>query len=164
MAGPPGPGPWKSSQHLPQWNLWQSDYDRDCTANVPAGKHVVTVSNAEGDWVSLHGGRVSGYRSNRYPNVRALGLKSDEQAILWLQDKKSTWQAVLEKAAPAEQRNLRVTLTEMRTGEYRVAWWNTYTGELSATTTAVAGAGGLSLQVPPFARDTAAIVRRQAAR
>ena len=161
-TGPPGEGPWKASTHYPQWKIWQSDYDRDYTVAVPAGKHVVTISNAEGDWLSLRGGRVTGYRSSRYPFVRLVGLQSDNMALVWLQDKHSTWKAVLDKVPLQEMADLRVTLPSLPAGEYQVDWWNTYTGEIFQQAKAAADGSGLLLPVPRFTGDVAAVIRRPA--
>ena len=159
-AGPPGQGPWKSSVHFPQWNLWQSQYDRPYEVTVPAGKHVVSVSNAEGDWLSISGGRVTNYRSSRYPPVRVLALTSDTTTLAWLQDKNSTWKSVLDKVPAATQTDLRLAIPEIPAGAYRVQWWNTYSGEASPAALCTADAHGLALAVPTFSRDTAAVIRR----
>jgi hypothetical protein len=160
-TGPPGQGPWKSSVYFPQWHLWQSQYDRAFEVTVPAGKHVVSVSNADGDWLSLADGRVTGYRSSRYPFLRALGLTSDRVTLVWLQDKKSTWKNVLAKLPLGDQTDLHLSIPEIPAGRYSVEWWNTYTGEVSSPTHSTADARGLSLTVPRFARDTAAVIRRE---
>ncbi len=159
-TGPPGQGPWKSSTHYPQWKIWQSDYDRDYRVPVPAGKHELTISNAEGDWLSLRGGRVTGYRSNRYPFVRMLGLQSDDMALVWLQDKNSTWKSVLDNVPLREMADLRITLPSLPPGEYHVDWWNTHAGEVFQQTKVAADSGGLVLPIPRFTGDVAAVIRR----
>jgi hypothetical protein len=159
-TGPPGEGPWKASRYYPQWKIWQSDYDRDYAVRVPAGNHVVRVANADGDWLSLRGGRVTNYRSSRYPNVFALGIQSSDLALLWLQDKRSTWKAVRDDVALREQVGVRVAIPGMPPGQYRVAWWNTYTGKVFQQTQATATADSLVLEVPSFTRDLAAVIRR----
>lgn len=159
-TGPPGQGPWKASTHYPQWKIWQSDYDRDYSVKLPAGKHVVTIVNADGDWLSLRGGRVGPYRSSRYPFVRALGLRSDSLMLIWLQDKKSTWKAVLDKVAPQEMTGLRLTIPVVSDGEYQVEWWNTYRGEVLQQSKVRAAGGSLVLPAPSFTRDVAAVIRR----
>ncbi len=159
-TGPPGEGPWKTATHYPQWQIWQADYDRDYAVQVPAGQHSVTISNAEGDWLSLRGGRVTGYRSNRYPFVRLLGLRTDRLALIWLQDKHSTWKSVLDKISLQEMVDLRVALPGLPAGEYQIDWWNTYTGEVFQQTKANADREGLRLEVPRFTGDIAAVIRR----
>jgi hypothetical protein len=161
-TGPMGQGDWKASTYCPQWKIWQSDYDRDYTVKVPAGKHVLTVSNADGDWLSLRGGRVTGYLSSRYPPVRTIGLQSDNLAIVWFQDKQSTWKTVLDKVPPREMVGLRAELAGLAAGEFQVEWWNTYTGEVFRRTAATATSNRLVLMVPGFTRDVAAVIRRQA--
>lgn len=159
-TGAPGAGPWKSTKFYPQWKAWQSDYDTDFAVQVPAGKHTVTIANADGDWLSLRGGRIGGYLSSRYPFARVLGLQANGLALLWIHDKTSTWKAVLEGVAPRPMAGLRVTLPGIASGAYRVEWWNTYTGEVFQRTEAKATADKLILSVPTFTRDVAAVIRR----
>jgi hypothetical protein len=160
-TGAPGAGPWKSSTFYPQWKGWQSDYDEDFPIPVPAGKHKVKINNAEGDWLALRGGRVSGYLSSRYPFARVLGLRSENLALLWIHDKTSTWKAVLEGVAPQPMTGLRVTLPGFAPGAYKVEWWNTYTGEVFQRGAATAADGKLVMPAPTFTRDVAAVIRRQ---
>lgn len=159
-TGPPGEGAWKASRFFPQWKIWQADYDRDYRVRVPAGAHRVSITNADGDWLSLCGGRVTGYRSSRYPSLLALGLQSPNVALLWLQDTRSTWKAVRDGVALREQVGMRVTIPSLTAGQYEVAWWNTYTGQTVARAKVAAEAAGLTLAVPTFTRDVAAVIRR----
>jgi hypothetical protein len=160
-TGPPGEGPWKASTYYPEWNIWQSDYDRDYSVRVPAGKHVVRIANAEGDWLSLRGGRVSPYLSSRYPYVRALGLQAPGLALVWLQDRTSTWRAVLEKVAPQQMTGLRLTVPGLAVGAYQLEWWNTYTGAIFQRARASAADGKLTVPVPTFTRDVAVVIRQE---
>ncbi len=158
-AGPPGEGPWKSSRLLAQWNCWQSEYDRDVTITVPAGKHRIQVRNAEGDWISFRGYRISNYRSSRYPDVRALGLRDKDLVVLWLQHRKSTWKAVRDGAAAPKIEGTQVLLPNMTGDRYAVEWWDTYKGEVTRREQASARDGVLTLDIPTVERDVAAIVR-----
>lgn len=154
-----GQGPWKASRYLKDWKVWQSDYDREYRVPVPAGRHTVTIENAEGDWLSLRGIRVTGYRSDRYPQVDALGLRSEKAVLLWLHHRQSTWRAVLDGKQPEALSDLRATLSGLPDGAWRVEWWDTYTGAVIRTDAAVAKRGEIELAAPAFARDVAAVVR-----
>ncbi len=157
-AGPEGEGPWKRSRYLEQWKVWQSDYERDYRVRVPAGKHRLTIANADGDWLSLRSIRLPAYRSSRYPDVAALGLHAGRTAVLWLHHRQCNWRTVLEGREPETLADLRVSLPGLPAGRYRVEWWDTYTGEVLRTDSATAARGALPLQPPPFARDVAAVV------
>ncbi|MBI2300745.1 MAG: DUF5060 domain-containing protein [Armatimonadetes bacterium] len=159
-AGEMGKGPWKASRYLEQWKVWQSDYDKDYAVPVPAGKHTVVIDCPEGDWLSLRFYRITGYQSSRYPDLHAVGLVSERLALLWLHDKASTWRAVQQKLPPQTQRDLQVTLPGLADGAWRVEWWNTYTGEVTATQTVAPAGGKLVLEPPPFERDVAARLAR----
>ncbi len=160
QSGPPGTGPWKASEYDPEWKIWRARYGRDYTVQVSAGKHVVTIANREGNWLSFAGGRVTGYRSSRSPYVHALGLTSERLTLLWLQDQTSTWKTVLDKIPLKEQAGLHVAISDLASGDYRVQWWDTYQGTICAEEDVMAGAQGLVLSVPKFTRDLAALIRR----
>ncbi len=49
----PGEGEWKTVVHKPEYNTYQNIYDRDYTAEVPAGTTTLRISNDEGDWLTL---------------------------------------------------------------------------------------------------------------
>lgn len=49
----PGEGEWKKAVYRPQWKDYQNVYDRDYEADLPAGTKTISLSNDEGDWMTL---------------------------------------------------------------------------------------------------------------
>ncbi len=88
-------------------------------------------------------------------NLRAVGLRGDAVSILWLQNTAHTWWNVVNETpippvAPGE-----VRIDGFPAGSYRVEYWNTYTGVIESTTTAVAAGGSLRVPTPLIATDIA---------
>ncbi len=163
-TGPAGEGPWKAARYQEQWKLWQCDYDKAYAVKVPAGKHTVTLENAEGDWLTLRGWRIPVYRSSRYPDVEAYALRGGNLVLLWLRHRQSNWRTVLEKKELETLPDLRVTVPGLPAGAHRVEWWDTYEGKVIRTDAATVKAGALVLTAPPLTRDVAAVVRLLPAR
>ncbi|MBN2451970.1 MAG: cellulase family glycosylhydrolase [Lentisphaeria bacterium] len=49
----PGEGEWKEAVFKEEWDLYQNLYDRDYTAEIPAGTRTLTVEMTEGDWLQI---------------------------------------------------------------------------------------------------------------
>jgi hypothetical protein len=49
----PGEGEWKKAVHRPEWNIYQNIFDRDYTAEIPAGTRELAIENTEGDWMTM---------------------------------------------------------------------------------------------------------------
>lgn len=49
----PGVGPWKKTEYLPQYGIYQSTYHREVAIEVPAGRHTIKIENHGPDWVSI---------------------------------------------------------------------------------------------------------------
>lgn len=158
-AGPAGQGKYKSTKYDTQWKIWQSEFDADAVVAVPAGRHTVTVTNVEGDWLTVAGYRLTGSRSSRYPAVQALAVAGTDLALVWIHDQASTWLSAREQVKLAPQTDLRVGLPRL-TGRWQVSWFDTYRGEVVGTETITATDGRLVLAVPEFSRDLAAKLTR----
>jgi aryl-phospho-beta-D-glucosidase BglC (GH1 family) len=49
----PGEGEWKKVVFKPEWKIYQNIYDRDYTAEIPAGTKQLKVHVPKGDWVQV---------------------------------------------------------------------------------------------------------------
>jgi len=67
-------------------------------------------------------------------NLRAWGQKglANGQAHLWIQNKQHTWRNVVDGVS-IQPVSGTVTIPDMPSGNYRVEWWHTYTGEIIKT-------------------------------
>jgi hypothetical protein len=153
-TGKMGDGPWKTAVFRTEWQIWNCDYDQDYAIDVPAGKHEVTVANAEGDWVQVTRYRLTNYRSSRFPQAQALVLAAPGEMLLWLHDLKSNWRNVLEGRPPVPQTSLILNLPAA--GAWQVSWWDTWKGTVLRTDSASTVEGRLELRPPTFTGDVAA--------
>jgi Cellulase (glycosyl hydrolase family 5)/Domain of unknown function (DUF5060) len=104
--------------------------------------------------------------------VQASALARNDRALLWLRNaqysvdaairdhqqatllegvKESDWRYILQ-----EQRNVTATLNGMKSGQYRVRWFDTRTGSLLGEEFPYAQDGRLQVTAPAFDRDVAA--------
>lgn len=109
-------------------------------------------------------------------SVQASALARDDRALVWLRSASYSVEAaesqfrlatVLGNIREADWRldlqsrvDISVTLTGLREGDYRVAWYDTRTAELVASGEAPVKDGTLVITAPTFDRDLAAKVRR----
>lgn len=90
--------------------------------------------------------------------LRCIGLQNDTMADLWVFNRRIILQPL--EALDLEE-NARVELSNLRQGNYRIEFWNTYQGKLSHQILAKNDAGGLAFNLPPFRGDLAIKVRQQ---
>jgi hypothetical protein len=159
-CGPAGQGRYKETTWAEQWQLWQSVFDEEFAVDVPAGNHLIELTNEAGDWLTVRRLVLTGYRNSAAPNVRALLLVADRQAIGWLQDKASTWQADRDGTALREVAPMRLGFSGLGDGPCTVTWFDTWAGTAMAESRAVVTGGRITLETPPFRRDVALIVHR----
>ena len=161
-AGAPGEGPWKSSRFVEPYKIWQSVYDEDVAVDVPAGRHEVTVANADGDWLRVQSITIPDYHSSRFPDVEALGLAGDDAMVLWVHDRKSTWRDPYDGPTPPRREGLSLTFRAPggASDAWRVQWWDTFQGTVVRTDEVRPEAGTLRLSPPAFDRDLAARLTR----
>jgi len=158
-AGPPGTGPWKKAEFSDQWKIWASDYDKDITFELPAGKHTVELYNAGKDGITIDRVTITNCLTDERPPLNVVGLVGKKLAILWLQNKGSDWFALAEKKAVEPVAGVGLTVAGIPTGPCTVEWWDTGTGKITTTEKLRAGKAGLALKLPTIASDVAVKVR-----
>lgn len=66
------------------------------------------------------------------PQIRALGLKSDERMLIWLQNREHTWwNRVVEAQRPTPVADVVLDLGPLVKGRYRIEIWDTNSGAIS---------------------------------
>ncbi|APW58937.1 hypothetical protein [Paludisphaera borealis] len=155
-TGEPGKGPWKKSRLLEPWKVWVSDYDEAIPIDVPAGRHELTLANADGDWLQIRKLTLPSYRSSRHPEVDALGLAAVGRMILWVHNRQSTWRADFDGKSPEPQEKLTLHVPTTSQADWRVEWWDTFQGVVVQTDQVQPASGILRLTPPRFDRDLAA--------
>lgn len=156
----PGEGPWKRAFFSPQWQIWQNYYDQDFEISIPAGEHLVELTNEGKDWAEITQIKFIGLRDPRFALLDQCGLYDDQRALIWLHDQESNWYNDKYGRLPAPLRGVQTSLRGLKDGRWRVQWWDTRAGRPLAETQAVCRQGVLPLRVPDFTRDIAARLER----
>ena len=84
-------GSARKASGAPQWKLWETTYDEDVAVEIPAGQHRIRIDNSGKDWVEVTRYTFTGCRVLDRPDVLVCGMKADDLAILWVQNKESCW-------------------------------------------------------------------------
>ncbi len=155
---PCGEGLGKQSVYRPQWKLWETTYDEDIAVEIPAGRHRIRVENFGRDWVTSSSYRFTGCQILDKPNVLVCGTKSDRVAVLWLQNRDSTWYNHSQDAVPSVDA-FRLAVEGLADGPYDVEWWETWKGQPARTEQIDVRDGRLPLTVPALKTDTALTIR-----
>ncbi len=117
------------------------------TAVIPAGSHKITLENPGADWVTLRKITIGPVGAS----VAALAKSNGTQAALWLR----------RTASGAHPGGGTVTISGLRTGSYKLVWWDTAAGKPLREETIRANASGqASLTIPRFTHDIAAYLKR----
>lgn len=88
------------------------------------------------------------------PDVRVIGLQSDDRAILWVRDANSSLDK-LRQGTACTPRSDQFQLRGLRNSRCRVEWWDTIKGRQIGTSDIEAANGVLSLETPTYVRDVA---------
>ncbi|NLF19440.1 MAG: DUF5060 domain-containing protein [Lentisphaerae bacterium] len=155
---PCGEGHGKSWLYRPQWQLWESSYDEEIAIDVPAGEHRIVVENLGKDWIRVGSYRFEGCRLLLKPNLLTAAMATDREAILWVQNRESTWSNHGRGAVPTVPAAT-VTLQGLPDGPVAIAWWETWEGREQSTATDVVRNGRLELRLPPLRTDLAVRLR-----
>ena len=150
----------KASVYRPQWKLWETTYDEDVAVDVPPGKHRIRVENLGKDWVSVAGYTFTGCKVLDRPNVLVCGMKTAGLAMLWLQNRDSSWvnHAAGGKVHPVPA--FRLAIEGLPDGDCQLHWWETWKGEPSRREPARVQEGRLTLTVPELKTDVAVKIIR----
>jgi hypothetical protein len=159
-TGEPGKGPWKSSKFVEPYKIWLAEYDEDVAVDVPAGRHELTIANAEGDWLRVSSITLPEYVSSRFPDVDAIGVAGDDAMVLWVHDRRSTWRDPYDGPTPPRREGLTLSIPTASTDAWRVEWWDTFKGTVVRADEAGPDSGALRLSPPAFERDLAARLSR----
>lgn len=149
----------KESVYREQWKLWETVYDQDFSVEVPAGRHRIRVDNQGGDWATVMRYVFAGCQVRDKPDVLIAGIKTDQIAVLWLQNRDSCWyNQTAGKVPPVEP--FALVLTGLNDGRYRLQWWDTWHGQVRKTEEVRVACHQLSLTVASLPSDVALKLER----
>lgn len=144
-------------------NEVNNEYNLDIPVNLPAGKHLIEITNtASGwfylDWVRLEQVLPAAYSLNWAPSPDAIGLRGLRESLLyviapWVSFSGSSTNSVL----PLQQGQM-VILTNWPAGSFYAEWYDPVTAACVGYTRATTTNGNLALPLPDFREDLAGIV------
>jgi hypothetical protein len=155
---PCGEGHGKSTVFREKWDLWESVYEEPATVQVPAGKHRIRVENHGKDWIRVSQFIFAGCQVVTRPNLLVAALGCDEAAIVWIQNRDSTWYNHGRDEVPTVPAAT-LAVRGLANGSYDVEWWETWKGSVTKTETLTVENGALQLQLPPIPTDIALKLR-----
>ena len=158
---PAGQGLERASRFQQEWNIWQTDYDRYFGIEVPAGAHTVQVANSGRDWMQVASILLEGYATDEAPNLRVLGLASDDRVLAWVQNKSHTWFNVRDKRSIPPVPPTVLTVGGLADGAWRVELWDTVRSTSLGTAEARAEKGRIEVPLPAIPEDLALKLIRQ---
>jgi hypothetical protein len=149
--------------NLDSQNIVNNEYNLDIPVNLPAGKHLVEVTNpALGwcylDWVSLEQVLPAAYTGNWQPTPEAVGLQGPRESLLYVMAPGVSFSGVDTNGALPLQQGRTVILTNWPAGRFYAEWYDPATGTNAGYSQATAANGGLTLPLPDFREDLAGIV------
>lgn len=122
---------------------------------VPQGLNYIFVENTNSALGSAI--EIDKYIFMNYaPSLRSFGLKGENFAAGWYQNRLYNWKNVYYQQDPPPEINGELVFDHFAEGSYAVQWWNSYTGALDSTTSAdVTSGNSLILEVSGLNRDGA---------
>ncbi|MGQ9729696.1 MAG: DUF5060 domain-containing protein [Candidatus Zipacnadales bacterium] len=156
---PCGEGLGKQSVWREEWKLWETTYDEAIRVPIPAGEHHIRIENFGKDWVRVSSYVFTGCKVLDKPNVLVAGMKTDEVAVLWLQNRDSSWYNHAGNGEVGEVSAFRLTVRDLPRGQYQIEWWDTWKGELTRTSTVESDGERMTLELPALTTDVALKIR-----
>jgi hypothetical protein len=93
--------------------------------------------------------------------LRVLGYQGDDCAYIWISDGRATWwNQMAENKQPEPVADAIVEIRGLRSGTYRLEWWDTYEGRTIRTEQVSCTEDPLHIPVPSFSRDIACKIWR----
>ena len=131
-------------------------YEGDYTITVPAGKHTVKVENTGADWFEVLAYRIPNVSRSQDLSLRALGVTGDSRALVWVQNKESTWNRLHLGLTPRAQEGAGLRITGLQPGIWRVERYDTSEGKVVEIFPMEANESGVAaFSLPAIATDTA---------
>jgi hypothetical protein len=124
------------------------------TVPILAGEHVLELDNTGDDWLQIEGIRLEEYVAP----LRSMALADREAGLLlaWFHNREYTWLA--DDELPSVPPDFQAVFTGMPEGQYRVEFWDPYTGQVigeDRVQVVAADAGELAFSLLPIERSLA---------
>ena len=141
------------------WNL-NNEYNTNFSAALPAGKHLVEVRNAGGDWFYLDWIRFDNVLPSQYadgwsPAPAAVGVQGEKEGLLYVASPFAHYPAGATNPTPDLFEGGTITITNLAAGNYQARWFDPATAAAGGTTQGRSDGTNLVLPLPGFREDLA---------
>lgn len=140
-----------------------NEYNVDIGIAVSEGRHTVELRNPGNDWLFLDWVRAEPVRPSSYsggwqPTLPAVGLRGEQETLLYVTSPLTRFPSGATRPDPAVQSGRTLTLTNWPAGTFEAQWFQATNAARAGATHAVTTEGRLTLLVPDFSEDLAAVV------
>ncbi len=144
-------------------NEVNNEYNLDIPVNVPAGKHLIEITNTASGWVYLDWVRLeqvlpAAYAGNWLPSPEAIGLRGPHESLLYVVAPNASFSGSSTNAVLPLQQSQTVVLTNWPAGMFCAEWYDPATAATAGYSQATTTNGSLTLTLPDFREDLAGIV------
>jgi hypothetical protein len=124
--------------------------------DIPSGEHTVTVENIGNDWF-MAGYRFVNLLKRTGPTLQGWALEGNQTVIAWFRAEGRTWKRVIvDKMKFPEVQPSIVTLDGLSAGDWKLEVWDTWKGQVLASSIQRVGIKGqVHMPLPPFTKDLA---------
>ena len=140
------------------------DINQDFTVNLSPGKRVIEIANDNGaDWILIDSLKFEQVLPAEFAGgwhfaPEAVGLRNKQKAVLYVYSPWVIFPAGAHRYNPPLLTGQSLQLTNWPAGQFIVQWFNPCTGKAIGTTEAATDGAILTLALPAFRDDLAAIV------
>jgi len=139
------------------------EYNLDLTVNLPAGRHLIEITNAGGDWVFLDWVRLeqvlpSNYSNSWQPKPEAVGLRGARESLLYVVAPNAAFPGLATNQTLTLQHGQTLTFTNWPAGKFFAEWYEPTNGVKRGFTQSTTTNGTLLLPLPDFRDDLAGIL------
>jgi len=157
----PGPGPWKRSVYRKDYNIYQCVYDIDMGVDVPAGEHIIQLSNTGSDWISINKITLDNYKNSDFANAVVAGLRVGDEMLFWIYNKGFNWKEAKKGIEPPLIKDAYFIILNIENGIYDIEWWDTFGGKVFSRKDARAINNKLKITLPDLTNDLACKIKRR---
>jgi hypothetical protein len=140
-----------------------NEYNLDIPLDIPAGRHLIEITNTSLGWVYLDRVRLeqvlpSAYTGNWQPSPDAIGLRGPHESLLYVVAPWASFSGSSTNMVLPVQHGQNLILTNWPSGRFIADWYDPLTGTNAGSTQAFTSNGSLTLPLPGFSEDLAGVV------
>jgi hypothetical protein len=155
-----GEGPWQRSLFRKDQKIYQCVYNMPLSIKVPKGKHVIKLRNSGMDWAGIKSIKLTNYKDQSFANARMTGLETSEVYLICIHNRDFNCKKTKNGSEPGMITGSYFTLPVDKQGEHSIEWWDTFSGKIIKTDTAIASDGIIKVMIPPFSKDIACKIKK----